>query len=410
MDFGSVGILNDILKFFQEASIIGMLNLIPHARALVCVLAIIDLCSTWALYDGEVKMSQMVSKVMKLGAFLFIIMHWNDINHAIMVSFQYAGLTAANVPVNGEVIQPSELINNGFDVCSTLFKGLSSAGFYNIGKALMYIITIGLVLFSFFVMALQILITKIEFNIFASIAVILMPFGAIRYTNFLCQRCISAVFAFGVKLMVMYFLIGLVQTIVGKVDAIPKDAVTFAVMLKYALSYLVLGYLVWKVPNMAAMMMQGQPSLDAPMQSVGNMSRQAAGTAASAAISAPGAIAGKGLQAFGNFRSTLNTARTRAHGGTLYNGNHQPFQTEGSGRTTKNEFARELFRQRMGNYLSGNMEKGAQNALEHSKSWRNIQSGAYSKEGYTPNMPERNPSGPRTSNSGGSAPKSNDEK
>lgn len=159
MDFGNTQILNEILKFFQDASITGMLNLIPHAKALVCVLAIIDLCSTWALYDGEMKMSQMISKVMKLGAFLFIIMYWNDINHAIMVSFQYAGLTAANVPVNGDVIEPSKLLDNGFNVCKTLFDGLSSVGL-NIGKALMYVITIGLVMFSFFIMALQILITK----------------------------------------------------------------------------------------------------------------------------------------------------------------------------------------------------------------------------------------------------------
>lgn len=154
MDFGNTQILNEILKFFQDASITGMLNLIPHAKALVCVLAIIDLCSTWALYDGEMKMSQMISKVMKLGAFLFIIMYWNDINHAIMVSFQYAGLTAANVPVNGDVIEPSKLLDNGFNVCKTLFDGLSSVGL-NIGKALMYVITIGLVMFSFFIMALQ---------------------------------------------------------------------------------------------------------------------------------------------------------------------------------------------------------------------------------------------------------------
>ena len=394
MDFGNTQILNEILKFFQDASITGMLNLIPHAKALVCVLAIIDLCSTWALYDGEMKMSQMISKVMKLGAFLFIIMYWNDINHAIMVSFQYAGLTAANVPVNGDVIEPSKLLDNGFNVCKTLFDGLSSVGL-NIGKALMYVITIGLVMFSFFIMALQILITKIEFNIFASIAVILMPFGAIRYTNFLCQRCISAVFAFCVKLMVMFFLIGLVQTIVGKVDAIPKDAVTFAVMLKYAISYLILGYLVWKVPNLAAMMMQGQPALDAPMQSIKNYGQQAANTALNVAT-LPVRAGQKSLQSFGNFQSTLNTARIRANGGTLYNGNHEPFQTAGSGRTVKNEFAREIFRQKFGNFLSGNVEKGAQNALEHSKSWRNVRSGAYSKEGYTPNMPDASES-PRSS-------------
>ncbi len=389
MDFGSTAILDEILKFFQDASITGMLNLIPHAKALLLALATIDLCSTWALYDGEMKMSQMISKIMKLGAFLFIIMYWNDINHAIMVSFQYAGLTAANVPVNGDVIQPSKLLDNGFNACSTLFKGLSSVGL-NIGKALMYVITIGLVLFSFFVMALQILITKIEFNIFASIAVILMPFGAIRYTNFLCQRCISAVFAFGVKLMVMFFLIGLVQTVVGKVDEMPKDAVTFSVMLKYAISYLVLGYLVWKVPNLAAMMMQGQPALDAPMQSIKNTTQQTARTAVNAAtlpVRLTNAAASKGLQTFGNFRSTLNTARIRAHGGTLYNGNHEPFTTSGSGRSTMGEFGREIFRQKVGNYLSGNLEKGAQNALEHSKSYRNARSGAYSEEGYTPNMP-----------------------
>ena len=82
----------------------------------------------------------------------------------------------------------------------------------------------------------------------------------------------------------------------------------------------------------------------------------------------------------------------------LYNGNHEPFQTAGSGRTVKNEFAREIFRQKFGNFLSGNVEKGAQNALEHSKSWRNVRSGAYSKEGYTPNMPDASES-PRSASS-----------
>lgn len=384
MDFGSTTILDEILRFFQDASITGMLNLMPHARAVLLSLAVIDLCTTWTLYDGELKMSQMISKVMKLGTFLFIIMYWNDINHAIMVSFQYAGLTAANIPANGEVIQPSMVLQNGFDICKHLFDDFPSVGL-NIGKALMYLITIALVLFSFFIMALQILITKIEFNIFASIAVILMPFGAIRYTNFLCQRCISAVFSFGIKLMVMYFLIGLVQVIVGQqVAEIPKDTVKFADMLKYGVSYLVLGYLVWKVPNLAAMMMQGQPALDAPVQTA---SRVAQG-AATAAVSMPGRAVSKGMQAYGNFMSTLNTARIRSRGGTLYNGNHEPFITSGSGRSVKSEFAREMFRQKAGSYFNKNIEKGAQNSLEHSKSYRVVKSGAYKQEGYTPNMPQ----------------------
>lgn len=65
--------------------------------------------------------------------------------------------------------------------------------------------------FSYFIMSIQLLLTKIEFNIFAAIAVILLPFGALRYTSFLFQRAVSCVFSFGIKLMLCYFMLGIVE-------------------------------------------------------------------------------------------------------------------------------------------------------------------------------------------------------
>ena len=53
-------------------------------------------------------------------------MYWNDINHAIMVSFNTPAFTAANVPVNGDVIEAQQAAGYGFNVCKTLFDGLSS--------------------------------------------------------------------------------------------------------------------------------------------------------------------------------------------------------------------------------------------------------------------------------------------
>ncbi|WP_346681657.1 P-type conjugative transfer protein TrbL [Megasphaera stantonii] len=369
MDFSNTTIFNDILVFFERASVTGMLNLQPHAKYLVGVLAIIDLCTTWTLYEGELRMSQMISKIMKLGAFLFIIMNWAEINYAIMASFQYAGLTAANIPTDS-VIQPSNIIDNGFKVVSNLMDGLSSVGMFNFGKALMYLITIGLVLVSFFFMAVQILITKIEFNVFASLAVILLPFGAVRYTNFLCQRCISAVFAFGVKLMVMYFMIGLIQSMAGTVEAIPEDAVTFADMLKQAVGYVVLGFLTWKIPNLAAMMIQGTPALDVSPAALKQYSQQAAGM--------PRSAASKAFSAYGNHRATLNTARIRAG---VVPGTVGGTQIEPKGRSVGMEYMRELFRQNMANSMVGkSILRGANNSLYRSEDWVNWKTGKYKED------------------------------
>lgn len=372
LDFASSTILNQILQFFENASVTGMLHLIPHAKQLLYVLAIIDLCTTWSLYDGEQKMQFMAQKILKTGAFFVLIIGWADINHAIMFSFQYAGLTAANISPDGQIIQPSDLLSTGFHICENLFQGLAHVGM-NIGSALMYLLTILGVLISFFIMAYQILLTKIEFNIFASIAVVLMPFGAIRFTNFLCQRCISAVFAFGVKLMVMYFMIGLVHNMAGDFANASIETKDFSVMMKYALSYVVLGLLVWKIPNLAAMMVTGQPSMDGmdTLRSMRNYGQRAASAVT------PSAIIRKGSSAYGNMASTLATARLRSAGGKLQDGT----VLQASGRSVASEFVREKLRQNIAStsWGKGRMQ-GANTALYNSENARNLKSGRYKTE------------------------------
>lgn len=69
MDFTDTNFLDNLLNFFYEHSVTGMIQLQPHAFELVCVLAIIDICSTWALYDGQMRMSFVINKVMKVGFF-----------------------------------------------------------------------------------------------------------------------------------------------------------------------------------------------------------------------------------------------------------------------------------------------------------------------------------------------------
>ena len=359
---------NNLLIFFEKHCIFGFQALEPHAFQLIMLLGIIDICVTWTLYSGQLRMSEVISKVMKISFFMFFIMNFGEINHAILVSFQYAGLTAAGVPVSDSVIQPSSIIDLGFNACKTIFHELSvtKALIGGLGLIAMYVIYILVTLAAFFFMALQVLITKIEFNVFAALAVILLPFGALKYTQFLFQRVVSAVFAYGVKLMIMFFLLGLF-TSVGSADMIPTwesgKLPDFAELMRYALEYATMAFLMWQLPNLAAGFMNGQPSMDAG--GVIGGARQAAGTAATAGA----AVASGGTATTTKVASTYGNAKA-----TSYLAKNMPGSDTRTG-YLKN-FGKTMARQRFANSTIGKaLMDGANHAMNQNEDYKNIRSG-----------------------------------
>ena len=357
MDFTSSNFLTELLKFFELHSITGFLALQPYAWQLVSVLAVIDLCTTWTLYSAELRMAAVISRVMKVSFFLFLILQWDTISSAILVSFQYAGLTAAGVTPSGDWLAPSKILEQGFEVVGGLLKAFNETSIMSnggLGKCFMYLLATLITLGAFFFITLQVLLTKIEFNVFASIGVILLPFGAIRFTSFLFQRVVSAVFSFGIKLMVMYFLLGLFNSLAGDVKAIPTNE-SFATMLRISLSYAAMAFLTWQLPNLAASMMNGQPAMEAGAAMAG---ARTVGEAVSGGVS--GAIA-KSASTYGNARATMNAARTS--------------QTERGGALATN-FAKTMMRQKFANSTIGkSLMRGANNAINHHEDYKNLRSG-----------------------------------
>ena len=371
MDFTDTNFLDNLLNFFYEHSVTGMIQLQPHAFELVCVLAIIDICSTWALYDGQMRMSFVINKVMKVGFFLLLIVNWDTINSAILRSFEIAGATASGLSNigAGDWISPSKILERGFNICGTLFKDFQDTGITDnggIARLFMDLIAIAITIASFFFISLQVLITKIEFCIFSSLGVILLPFGAIRFTSFLFQRVVSGVFSFGVKLMIMYFLLGLFDTLSGTLTSFEEN-VSFSSMLKMALSYATLAFLVWKLPNLAASMMNGQPSME-----VGDVVRGATtakSTVAGAvggAVGAAGAVsrvAGKTAAGYGFANATIKAAQANigVQGGSV------------AGEVAKN-VARTSF---ANSAIGKGLIRGANRALNQMEDYKNLKTGEY---------------------------------
>ena len=371
MDFTDTNFLDNLLNFFYEHSVTGMIQLQPHAFELVCILAIIDICSTWALYDGQMRMSFVINKVMKVGFFLLLIVNWDTINSAILRSFEIAGATASGLSNigAGDWISPSKILERGFNICGTLFKDFQDTGITDnggIARLFMDLIAIAITIASFFFISLQVLITKIEFCIFSSLGVILLPFGAIRFTSFLFQRVVSGVFSFGVKLMIMYFLLGLFDTLSGTLTSFEEN-VSFSSMLKMALSYATLAFLVWKLPNLAASMMNGQPSME-----VGDVVRGATtakSTVAGAvggAVGAAGAVsrvAGKTAAGYGFANATIKAAQANigVQGGSV------------AGEVAKN-VARTSF---ANSAIGKGLIRGANRALNQMEDYKNLKTGEY---------------------------------
>lgn len=371
VDFASENFLNTLLAFFEEHSVTGMIQLQPHAFELVCVLAIIDICSTWALYDGQMRMSFVINKVMKVGFFLLLIVNWDTINSAILRSFEIAGATASGLSNigAGDWISPSKILERGFNICGTLFKDFQDTGITDnggIARLFMDLIAIAITIASFFFISLQVLITKIEFCIFSSLGVILLPFGAIRFTSFLFQRVVSGVFSFGVKLMIMYFLLGLFDTLSGTLTSFEEN-VSFSSMLKMALSYATLAFLVWKLPNLAASMMNGQPSMEAGDVVRGaTTAKSTVAGAVGGAVGAAGAVsrvAGKTAAGYGFANATIKAAQANigVQGGSVVG-----------------EVAKNVARTSFANSAIGKgLIRGANRAMNQMEDYKNLKSGEY---------------------------------
>lgn len=360
-----------MLNFFYEHSVTGMIQLQPHAFELVCVLAIIDICSTWALYDGQMRMSFVINKTMKVGFFLLLIVNWDTINSAILRSFEIAGATASGLSNigAGDWISPSKILERGFNICGTLFKDFQDTGITDnggIARLFMDLIAIAITIASFFFISLQVLITKIEFCIFSSLGVILLPFGAIRFTSFLFQRVVSGVFSFGIKLMIMYFLLGLFDTLSGALTSFEEN-VSFSSMLKMALSYATLAFLVWKLPNLAASMMNGQPSMEAGDVVRGaTTAKSTVAGAVGGAVGAAGAVsrvAGKTAAGYGFANATIKAAQANIgiQGGSV------------AGEVAKN-VARTSF---ANSAIGKGLIRGANRAMNQMEDYKNLKSGEY---------------------------------
>lgn len=304
----NAGFFNGILNYFRDHLVAGGKNLMPIAISLSLLLMTIQIATTWTLYEGQLRMFELIKEVIRFSFILFLIYNFKSLANTFIEGWMYFGGIAsgiftysANAKAIGEApyYDPSALIDMGWVCISEVFaRGTSVV--HPINSLL--ILVCGIVAYIGVVfIALQVTITLLEYYMVTCLGVILLPFGLLRYTHFLYNKLIQGIFTFGIKLMVVYFIAGLggkvvfdLGTAVSKNNAsdvaarvmeadnrdieglitpemagmitgtgISADSVNFGHVLNFMLLFIIMGYLVWKIPSLVAGMISGSPQMEA---------------------------------------------------------------------------------------------------------------------------------------------------
>jgi type IV secretion system protein TrbL len=266
---GGTGVIDRFLEVFTRYIDSGFGLLGGEVAFVATTLIVIDITLAalfWSWGADEDIIARLVKKTLFVGVFAFIISNWNALARIV---------------------------------------------FENFVQIVVLLFAWAMVLLAFFILAIQLFVTLIEFKLTTLAGFVLIPFGLFGQTAFLAERVLGNVVSSGVKVLVLAVVIGIGSTLFSEFTAgfggnQPTIEDAMAIVLA-ALSLLGLGIF---GPGIANGLISGGPQLGAG---------SAVGTAVAAggAVVAGGAAAGMAVRGAG---AAIGATAAAARGGAVLAG------------------------------------------------------------------------------------------
>lgn len=224
----------------------------------------------WLLDEEAHVLARLVKKVLFVGAFAYIINNFKHLADLIFSSFSTLGLEAsANTISAADLLKPGRLAGIGFDAAKPLMDQLADlmgldTFFANFLTIVVLLIVWLLVILSFFILAVQLFITILEFKLTTLAGFTLVPFALWNKTAFLAERVLGNVVTSGIKVMVLAVIVGIGSTFFSQyVTGLNGDTPDLVQALTLALASLTLLGLGIFGPSVATGLVSGAPQLGA---------------------------------------------------------------------------------------------------------------------------------------------------
>ena len=128
-------------------------------------------------------MARLVKKTLFVGAFAYLIGNWNNLARIVFESFAGLGLKASGTGfTTAQLLQPGQVAQTGLDAGRPLLASISNLmGYWSFFENFIQIACMffawALVLLAFFILAVQLFVTLIEFKLTTLAGFVLIPFG-----------------------------------------------------------------------------------------------------------------------------------------------------------------------------------------------------------------------------------------
>jgi len=291
-----------------------------YANRLFGLLALIEFAWTAAILvlertDLQGWTAALIRKMMFIGAFFALLNFGADWIPRIINSFQQIGQNASGLGS----LAPTDILVQGLNITGNLLSGAASSGWLgNIGTALSLVFAALLAFLAFLGLTVQLVVTLVESYLVVGAGFIFLGFGGSRWTAPYVERYISLAVSTGVKVMVLYLLLGAGLTLtngwVVAARAIPGSAEPAVDALDIAASAVLLLMICWNVPKFTAAILGGTPTFTGgdAVGVVGGLAQGAllAGTAVAGGV----ALGAKVLAAKGGAMSVSQAAGMGAGG------------------------------------------------------------------------------------------------
>jgi len=293
-----VTIIDRFLDTFSRYIDSGFGLLQGEVAFLTATLIVIDMTMAglyWAMShatgQGEDVIAKLLRKVLYVGAFAYIIGNFNWLAGIVFRSFAGLGLTATGSTLTMEnFLQPGRLAKTGIDAGAPILDQIGDmAGFpevfVNIDPIVVMFLAWLTVILCFFVLAIQLFITLIEFKLTTLAGFVLVPFALWNKTSFLAEKVLGNVVSSGIKVLVLAVIVGIGSGLFAEFQVHPDEpSIDHALVVMLAsLALLALGIF---GPGIATGLVSGAPQLGA-------------GAMASAAVGAAGTAVAVGAAATG---------------------------------------------------------------------------------------------------------------
>src|SRR5712675_383392 len=328
---GGTGVIDRFLGVFTQYIDSGFGLLQPEVAFVATTLIAIDITLAalfWSWGGDDDIIARLVKKTLFVGVFAYLIGNWNNLARIIFESFSGLGMKAAGSSLSAaDFLRPGRVAQVGLDAGRPLLDSISGlmgyiSFFENFIQIMVLLFAWVTVLLAFFILAIQLFVTLIEFKLTTLAGFVLIPFGLFGKSAFMAERVLGNVISSGIKVLVLAVIVGIGSTLfsqftTGMAGTLPSIDDAMAMVLA-ALSLLGLGIF---GPGIANGLVSGGPQLGAGA---------AVGAAAAGGGVVAAGLAGAGMAAGGLAAAGGMVAGAARGGATLAGGATAAYRAGGT--------------------------------------------------------------------------------